>query len=190
MQLGKSEKGYINFENLYEYLCNTFNDWLIEKNVQRPVIIWTDWHESRNNYYLATSLKEMQIVLYGLPPNTTHLMQPLDVAVLGPLKKSWTKGAKRFERENPDRMITQVNFAKVFLPIYYETVSPENIKAGFSRNGLLPFNADAPDYSKLASASAMHEEPSTLFENIDLGKHKLIVCVCVRVRVREREDLK
>ncbi|XP_064098554.1 uncharacterized protein LOC135209721 [Macrobrachium nipponense] len=167
--VGKSEKGYINFENLYEYLCNTFNDWLTENDVQRPVIVWTDWHETRNNFYLASSLKSMNIILYGLPPNTTHIMQPLDVAVFGPLKKNWTKGAKEFERKNPDDMITQVNFAKVFLPIYYDSVSAANIKSGFSKCGLVPFDADKPDYSKLRSAAAVHEEPSTLFEAIDLG---------------------
>ena len=31
--VGKSEKGYITFETLYEYLCNSFNDWLNEHNV-------------------------------------------------------------------------------------------------------------------------------------------------------------
>lgn len=29
--VGKSEKGYITFETLYEYLCNDFHDWLTEK---------------------------------------------------------------------------------------------------------------------------------------------------------------
>lgn len=167
---GKSEKGYITFETLYEYLCNGFNDWLLENNVKRPVIVWTDWHETRNNYYLAKALQEMQVVLFGLPPNTTHMMQPLDVAVFGPLKKKWTKGAKEYEHKHPDEMITQVNFAEVFLPIYYEAISTENIKAGFAKCGLCPFDADAPDYTKVGSASAQQEEPSTIFEGIDNGE--------------------
>lgn len=36
---GKSEKGSITYETLYEYMCNSFNDWLTEHNVQRPVIV-------------------------------------------------------------------------------------------------------------------------------------------------------
>ena len=66
--VGKSEKGYITFETLYEYLCNSFNDWLNENNVSRPVILWTDWHETRNNYFLAKQLQELQMIMYGLPP--------------------------------------------------------------------------------------------------------------------------
>ncbi|XP_068233201.1 tigger transposable element-derived protein 1-like [Palaemon carinicauda] len=173
--VGKSEKGYITFETLYEYLCNSFNDWLNDNNVQRPIIIWTDWHETRNNYYLAKQLQLLNIVLYGLPPNTTHMMQPLDVSVFGPLKKSWSRGAKEFEHQNPDSMITQVNFAKVFLPIYYNCVSADNIKAGFKKCGLCPFDQDAPDYSKIESASSQREDPSTIFEGIDCGECSFIV---------------
>ena len=92
--VGKSEKGYITYETLYEYLCNDFSDWVTEHNIQRPVIVWTDWHETRNNYFLAKTLNEQIIILYGLPPNTTHFMQPLDVAVFGPLKKGWSHSVR------------------------------------------------------------------------------------------------
>ena len=108
--IGKSEKGYITHETLYEFLCNGFNDWLVANNVTRPVIVWTDWHESRNNYYLAKTLNELGIILYGLPPNTTHFMQPLDVAVFGPLKKGWAKESKEWEVTHNDEIISQVNF--------------------------------------------------------------------------------
>lgn len=165
--VGKSDRGYITFETLYEYLCNSFNDWLNDNNVQRPIILWTDWHETRSNYFLAKELLELNIIMYGLPPNTTHIMQPLDVAVFGPLKKAWAKGAKDFEHKNPDSMITQTNFAEVLLPLYYGCIKPENIKAGFDKCGLYPFNPEAPDYSKLEAASAQREVPSTVFEGIE-----------------------
>lgn len=51
--VGKSEKGYINYETLYEYLCNDFNDWLSINNLQHPVIVWMDWHETENNHHLV-----------------------------------------------------------------------------------------------------------------------------------------
>lgn len=165
--VGKSESGYITFETLYEYLCNSFNDWLNDNNVERPIIMWTDWHETRNNYYLAKQLQHLKIIMYGLPPNTTHMMQPLDVAVFGPLKKAWSRGAKEFEHQNPDTMITQINFAEVFLPLYYDCVTADNIKSGFSKCGLYPFNAESPDYSKLVSASAQREVTSSIFEGIE-----------------------
>ena len=59
--------------------------------------------------------------------------------------------------------LTQVNFAEVCLPIYYKYVTPENIKAGFAKCGLLPFNPDVPDYSKLESSAA---EKGTCLDHI------------------------
>ncbi|KAK3889995.1 hypothetical protein Pcinc_006044 [Petrolisthes cinctipes] len=170
--VGKSEKGYITFETLYEYLCNGFHDWLNENRVKRPVIVWTDWHESRNNYYLAKELNELNIILYGLPPNSTHLMQPLDVAVFGPVKKGWTRDAKLWEEKNTDKVLNQEHFAEVFLPSYYKHVTAKNIKSGFAKCGLVPFDPDMPDYGKLEAAAAQKESASTIYEGVELGGYK------------------
>ncbi|KAK3884531.1 hypothetical protein Pcinc_011204 [Petrolisthes cinctipes] len=172
--VGKSEKGYITYETLFEYLCNSFHDWLNAHNVKRPVIVWTDWHETRNNYFLAKTLNELNIILYGLPPNTTHFLQPLDVSVFGPLKKEWTKAVKLWEQHHHDEVLTQINFAEVFLPVYYSHVTPDKIKAGFDKCGLLSFNPERPDYSKLQAAAAQKEHYSTIFEGLDQGGFKEI----------------
>ena len=166
--VGKSDSGWISYETLYEYMTNSFNDWLNSNNVQRPVIVWTDWHETRNNF-LAKTLNEQGIILYGLPPNTTHLLQPLDVSVFFPLKRGWSKMSKEWEEENSDESITQVNFAKVFLPVYYKYVTPQNIRSGFSKCGLVPFNKDSPDYSKLKAGPAPRASDATIYEGINQG---------------------
>ena len=166
--VGKSEKGYITYETLYEYLCNDFHDWLTEQGIQRPVIVYTDWHETRNNYFLANTLNQLNIILYGLPPNTTHFMQPLDVSVFGPLKQGWAKSVREWEATNND-FVMQATFAKAFMPAYHKYLRAENIKSGFAKCGLLPFNSDSPDYSKLEAAAAQKEHGSTIFEGTDQG---------------------
>ena len=176
--VGKSDKGYITYETLYEYLTNSFNNWLTTNNIQRPVILWTDWHETRNNYFLAKTLNEQQIILYGLPPNTTHFLQPLDVSVFGPLNKGWSKEAKQWETAHSDEVITQVNFAKVFLPAYQKYVTPENIISGFAKCGLVPFNPDSPDYSKLKAGPAQRTSDTFIFEGVD-SVCKLWKCITI-----------
>ena len=84
---GKSENGWITFETLFEYLVNGFDKWLRTENIQRPVLVFCDWHETRANYFLAQRCTSLGIVLIGLLPNTTHILQPLDVGVFGPLQK-------------------------------------------------------------------------------------------------------
>ena len=166
--VAKSEKGYITYETLYEFMCNSFDEWLTSHNVKRPVLVFTDWHETRNSYHLASKLNEQKIILYGILPNTTHLMQPSDVSVFGPLKKGWTRTAKDYEFQHPDSMIRQENFAKIFLPVYYKYVTGDNIRAGFEKCGLYPLNEERPDYSKIGPAAAQRQVES-IFEGIGQG---------------------
>lgn len=70
------------------------------------------------------------------------------------MKRAWSKTAKAWGHANSDECITQAIFAKVFLPSYYKYVSKENIIAGFAKCGLVPFNPDSPDYSKLKCNAA------------------------------------
>ena len=70
--VGKSDSGWINFPTLYEYLCNTFHNWLTAKKIDRPVIVYCDWHETRSNHFLAQRCTQLGIILVILVPNTTH----------------------------------------------------------------------------------------------------------------------
>ena len=171
---GKSEKGWITFECLFEYLVNGFNKWLTENSITRPVLVFTDWHATRANYFLAERLTSLGIVLIGLLPNTTHILQPLDVAVFGPMKKKWLKTAKEWRRRNPEDELTPKNFASVFIPFYHETLKVENIKAGFMRCGLYPFDADQPDYSKIEPVALRKGFP-TPFAGINQSENIYII---------------
>ena len=157
---GKSENGWITFETLFEYLVNGFSDWLTSNKVTRPVLVFADWHETRANYFLAERLTSLGIVLIGLLPNTTHILQPLDVAVFGPLQRSWRQESIVWRRNHPDDDLTTNNFASVFIPFYYKTIKEEHIVSGFETCGIYPFNPDQPDYSKLEPAAAQKQFPT------------------------------
>lgn len=97
---GRSDNGWMTATVLYEYLANSFNKWVEENDRKKPVILFTDLHESRLDFHVLQYLRSMEILLIGLPPNTTHLMQPLDVSVFGPLKADWTTTAQAWQREH------------------------------------------------------------------------------------------
>lgn len=166
--IGKSDSGYIITECFYEYMCNGFNDWLEANDIKKPVVVWTDWHETRINFHLAKTLQDLQIILYGLPPNSTHFMQPLDVSVFGPMKKAWRTAAADWQESHPDETLTQAYFATVFLPMYKKACKKENILNGFRKCGLHPFDPEAPDYSKITT-EAMKACATVLFDGIDQG---------------------
>lgn len=117
---------------------------------------------TKRHFLLSLQLSELcereQVVLYALPPNTTHLLQPADVAVFGPLKARWTEVVGRWQRqpENFNRTLSKRDVPGL-LKDALKSVAPETIKAGFRKCGLFPLNRAAPDYTKLL--------PSTL-ENV------------------------
>lgn len=56
--------------------------------------------------------RETRIILYALLPNTTHILQPADVAIFGPLKKKWFRGTRQWLIENKEP-VSMHNVAKV-----------------------------------------------------------------------------
>ena len=53
-----------------------------------PVLLLVDGHYSHVSLPLIRTAKEKGVHLYCLPPHTTHILQPLDVGVYGPVKNT------------------------------------------------------------------------------------------------------
>ena len=62
---------------------------------ERPVMLIFDGHETHMKYEVRQlALKHgIVIVIAKLPPHTTHLLQPLDLAVFKPLKEGYDRFA-------------------------------------------------------------------------------------------------
>ena len=50
-----------------------------------------------------------QIILFTLPPNTTHISQPLDKGVFGPLKVNWEQVYHQYLLENPGKVVSRTS---------------------------------------------------------------------------------
>ena len=56
---------------------------------QQPVLLFTDGHKSHLNLDVIDLCWTNDIILFCLPPHTTHALQPLDVAVFKSLKDNY-----------------------------------------------------------------------------------------------------
>ena len=118
------------------------------------------------------NLKEQDIILYGIHPNTTHFLQPLDVAVFGPLKKVWKKYVREWQ-ETHDSVLSINTFVSCVVPMYYANVTQQNVVSGFWATGLHPFDSSAHDYTKIRTAQT-YIPNIAIFEEIDQGRLALV----------------
>ena len=91
----------------------------------------------------CTTCCKKQVIIFTLPPNTTHLAQPSDKGIFGPLKISWRRN--NFQSRNPGRVITRYDFSSLFSLAWIESTTPKNILAGFRVTGVHPLNRKSFD---------------------------------------------
>ena len=127
---GMSPQGWIDHELFAEWLLKLF-----VKNIPqtRPVLLLLDGHSSHYTPEAVKIAAENEIVLFCLPPNTTHVAQPLDVSFFGPLKKHWSNVCHTYMVENPGKVVTKFQFSSLLNKAWFQSIKPETIKSGFRK---------------------------------------------------------
>ncbi|KIJ25534.1 hypothetical protein M422DRAFT_96086, partial [Sphaerobolus stellatus SS14] len=77
------------------FICNqwfekTFIPFVKGCNISgKPILLISEGHQSHETPEMHALAFNNCIILYYLPPKTTHKLQPLDVGVFGPLQLAW-----------------------------------------------------------------------------------------------------
>ena len=79
-----------------------------------------------------------QVVLFVLPPNTTHLTQPLDKGCFGPLKMKWEEVCHKYTTSNSGKVVNRFVFCKLLNEAWTQSMSSSNIMAAFKTTGVYP----------------------------------------------------
>ena len=113
----------------------------------RPLLLLMDGHTS---HYCPEAIRlaaRQEVILFTLPPNTTHVSQPLDRTCFGPLKMSWRKVCQDYVTKNPEKVVTRFSFCALFAEAWKCSMTMHNIITGFEATGIYPL-----DRSKLKQA--------------------------------------
>lgn len=73
---------------------------------------------------------------FALPPNTTHLTQPLDKGCFGPLKMAWQFVCHKYAADNPGKVVTKYQFSQLLKQAWMQSTTVENITGGFKVTGV------------------------------------------------------
>ena len=116
-----SDNGWIDQELFNFWLTSHF---LPNAASRHPLLLLLDGHSSHFEPYSIQLAREHDVVIFCLPPHTTHECQPLDTTFFRSLKSHWQDSCHRFYQSNPGN-------------------PPINIINGFKTTGVYPLNRHA-----------------------------------------------
>ena len=137
---GMSDKGWTDQELFYYWLTELF---VKQIPPARPVMLLVDGHSSHYEPVTIRAAAEQGIVIFCLPPHSTHVAQPLDVSFFRPLKVYWSEACHTYMQSNPGCVVTKYQFSKLFAEAWHKAIRPQNLMAGFAKTGVHPFDPGA-----------------------------------------------
>jgi hypothetical protein len=99
---------------------------------------------------MLITLYIFQIHLLGFPPHTTHILQPLDVGIFGPIKSKFHSLCVTAGMCNTKATLNKLRFPVVWKNAISQAATKAVVSAAFRRSGLYPFDPTAVDQSKLS----------------------------------------
>jgi 4-hydroxybenzoate polyprenyltransferase len=87
--------------------------------------------------------------LLFLPPHTSHVLQPLDQSVFGPVKAAYRKELGYLSQWNDSTIVGKRNFIGCYQKARLAGLTMDNIKSGWKYTGLWPVSMAKPLMSPL-----------------------------------------
>lgn len=168
--VGKSDSGWMTKEAFMYYIENVFHPYLLEENIPLPVILFVDGHKSHTPFETAEACNQLGIILICLYSNSTHIIQPADVAIFRSLKAGWRNQVRIWQAAHPGNIYPNLSvvhtlivcfllsnlgkvvrieeFGNILEKAVTTTFKSQTVVNGFRVCGLFPFDENAVDYTK------------------------------------------
>jgi hypothetical protein len=96
------------------------------KTVSSKRLLILDNHRSYTITEFTSFYMDYNIVLLWMPPYSSYMLQPLNVACFGPLKQAFSKQNQNLIR-NYIFYINKSTFIDAFKAAYFQLITPQNI---------------------------------------------------------------
>ena len=135
-----SESGYSNDVLAFHWLTHfdTYSE-KTRKGTYRLLIL--DGYGSHLTYEFFLFAKTNNIILFKLPPHSTHLTQPLDVGIFQPLKH-WHSEAIDDSIRMGEADFNRLDFLAAFRRFHTQAFKPSSIISAWKKVGLMPYDPD------------------------------------------------
>ncbi|RQM30957.1 hypothetical protein B5M09_013375 [Aphanomyces astaci] len=111
-------------------------------DVTKPVLLVYDGCASHYSVDIVDQAQKLGIILFLLPPNSTHLFQPLDVGVFRPLKRNIRAEIRQFVWTNPSRTISKRDAIELACKTWAVSMRSDLCVRAFAATGIFPPNLE------------------------------------------------
>ena len=139
-----SERGWTSNDYALEWLRRIFIPETKPQDPQQRRLLILDGRGSHATEDFMWECFNYHIQLLYLPAHTSHILQPLDLAIFGPLKLAYRKHAGRLYMQPDISGFGKSGFLLCFAKARNEGITSQNIKAGWRTAGLWPLNPRKP----------------------------------------------
>lgn len=140
----RSKSGWFTLEIFEDWFRKIALPYFLKQDKEEKKVMIGDNLASHISPYIIEECKKNNIIFILLPPNSTGLTQPLDVAFFRPLKIKWRETLSSWKAKNRGT-IPKDTFPRL-LKKCLEEMGKENIsknvKSGFRGAGLIPLNRE------------------------------------------------
>jgi hypothetical protein len=134
-------KGWTSNIHGLEWLKRVFDPATCVKSEGRPRLLICDGHDSHISGSFIAHCVQNNITLLVLPAHTSHVLQPLDIAVFGPLKKRLTAALEHFNHAQLGR-IQKIEWMDAYIRARKEACTQHNIASAWRGAGLVPYHPE------------------------------------------------
>ena len=117
------------------------------------ILLLVDNHASHVSLEAVRFCRANGIHVLTFPPHCSHRLQPLDVAVYGPMKSAYKRALHDHQMAHPGRRIDLYQMADIFRRAYDGSFTRKNILKGLEASGVSPLNTDVFDETDFAPAA-------------------------------------
>ena len=140
---GMSSSGWMDCELFYSWFSKMFVPAVRHLTKTGKVVLFFDGHYSHLSLPLIEKARSEGIILQCLPPNATHVLQPLDVGVFGPMKKAWKIVLQEYKLASAASCVDKSTFPKLLARLYERAFTRQHLVSAFKGTGLFPLNKAA-----------------------------------------------
>ena len=145
--VGLTDKGYSNADVFSAYFKSHFFKYVQERDPDQHVLLLYDGHRSHISLSLIEWAKQNKMILFVLPPNTSHILQPIDVGCFGPFEGLYQAEVEKFTSKKAGTSMTIYDICGPICKAYNKALQGDNLREAFRRTGIYAVSIDEDENS-------------------------------------------